>query len=103
MLKLNLTLPVKAEDELVVAQLVSVGVDKQTSEHRIEACKTSSGEEASLARASTIGELLESNSEHFPCTEMCSTRKSLSFTFFWLAQQLELPLHPHTRRLSAGH
>ena len=92
----------KAEDELVVAQLVSVGVDKQTSEHRI-ACKTSSGEEASLTRTSTIGELLESNSEHFPCTEMSSTRKNLYFTFFWLAQQLELPLHPHTRRLSAGH
>ena len=102
MLKLNLILPVKAEAELVVAQLVSVGVDKQTSEHRI-ACKTSSGEEVSLTRTSTIGELLESNSEHFPYTEMCSTRKSLYFTFFWLAQQLELPLHPHTRRLSAGH
>ena len=57
MLKLNLTLPVKAEAELVVAQLVSVGVDKQTSEHRI-ACKTSSGEEASLTRTSTTWEFI---------------------------------------------
>ena len=51
MLKLNLTLPVKTEAELVVAQLVTVGVDKQAPEHRI-ACKTSSGEEASLTRTS---------------------------------------------------
>ena len=69
---------------------MSVGVDKQATEHRI-ACKTSSGEEVSLTRTSTIGELLESSSEHFPCTEMSSTRKSLYFTlFFWLAQQLAL-------------
>ena len=51
MLKLNLTLPVKTEAELVVAQLVSVGVDKQALKHRI-ACKTSSGKEANLTRTS---------------------------------------------------